>query len=317
MNISGMRVLVAGAGGMLGRAIVARLAARGAADVIALKREECDLREQREVREMLARIRPQVVINCAGTGGGILVNTRRPAEFFYDNLLIGTLLLHESWRAGVGNYMAFICGCCYPDKAPSPLREETLWDGYPQVTSAPYAVAKKVAAVQSEAYRRQYGFHSVVLLLGNLYGPGESFDLTESHVIPAFIRRFHEAVRDNLDEVVLWGSGAPVRDFIFVEDAAEAAVIAMEKYDGPEIINISSGDGIAVRELAALIAELSGYLGRLVWDSSRPDGQAQKVYDVTRMERLLGYRPRVSLREGITKTIEWFRDNYAGASERG
>jgi GDP-L-fucose synthase len=317
MDLSAKRILVTGADGLLGRAIMSRLSSRTGCEIVGVDREECDLREQGEVRALLSRVRPSGVINCAGIGGGILVNTRRPAEFFHDNLLIGTVLLHESWRAGVEKYMTFICGCCYPDTAPSPLREETLWDGYPQVTSAPYAVAKKVVEVQSEAYRRQYGFHGVVLLPGNLYGPRERFDLAESHVIPSLIRRFHEAVRDDIPEVVLWGSGAPVRDFIYVDDAAEAALLAFERYDGAEVINISSGVEVSIRELAGLIAGLIGYRGRIAWDRSRPDGQANKVYDVTRMRRLLGYEPRTTLREGLAKTIAWFRDNSPAGKAPG
>ena len=316
LDLSRKRVLVAGADGFLGHHVIAELRKREPREIIGVDKTDFDLREQEAVRQLLSDVQPQVVINLAGLVGGILVNTQRPAEFFFDNLMMGTLLLHESWRAGADKYLACLCGCAYPGNAPSPIKEEMLWDGYPQINSAPYGTAKKVVPVQSGAYREQYGFRSIVLVPGNVYGPHENFNLNDAHVIPSLIRKFFEAKRDKQPLVTVWGTGAPVRDFVYAGDAAEAIVLALEEYDGTDIINISSGTRTSIRDLVELVAELTGYGGEIVWDSSKPDGQAVKIFDNTRMREILGYECGTSLREGIEKTIQWLQENYGRGTVR-
>jgi GDP-L-fucose synthase len=219
---------------------------------------------------------------------------------------MGTVLLHEAHVAGVRKYVALIGGCSYPQHAPNPIRETELWNGYPQPESAPYSLAKAMSVVQAQAYRSQHGFDAIVVVPGNLYGPRDSFDLTSSHVIPALVRKFHEAKVRGEQEIVAWGTGAPVRDFVYVEDAVEAILIAARRYSGPDLVNISSGRPTTIRELAETVAELVGFRGRIRWDSSKPDGQMLKAFDVTRMRDWLGYTPPTSLEEGLRRTITWF-----------
>jgi GDP-L-fucose synthase len=266
---------------------------------------------------MFAENRPEIVYHLAGLIGGILANKERPAEFCYQNLLMGTMVLHESWQSGVQKYISLIGGCSYPSTAPSPIKEIELWNGYPQSESAPYSVAKKMSVVQAEAYRRQYGFNAIILTPGNLYGPHDNFDLRNAHVIPAMIRKFHEAKRTEQDEVVVWGSGKPVRDFVYIGDACEAILRAAETYDGDEIINLSSGIQTTVKELVETIAKLTRFEGNLRWDDSKPDGQMFKGFDVTRMRDWLGYQCRTSLRDGLQKTISWFECNHQTARLNG
>lgn len=310
------RVLVTGASGFVGHNFIPLLA-KTECEVIAATRQENNLLEQDQIRRLLADTRPDIVFHLAGLVAGILANKERPAEFCYQNLLMGTMMLHEAWRAGVQKYVTLIGGCSYPATAPSPIPETELWNGYPQPESAPYSIAKKMCVVQAQAYRQQYGFNAVVLAPGNLYGPYDNFDLKNAHVIPALIRKFYEARVKGQDEIVAWGSGKPIRDFIYVEDACEAIVLAAESYNSSEIINISSGVQTSIRELVETIAELTGYQGRINWDVSKPDGQMFKGFDVTRMHERLGYRCRTSLREGLQKTIEWFEANYFKARLKG
>lgn len=304
------RVLVTGGTGFVGRNLISLLEKTGC-ELVAPSRLEYDLREQEQVRTMLGQTRPDVVFHLAGLVGGILANKMRPAEFCYQNLVMNTVMLHEAWHAGVATYVTLIGGCSYPATAGSPISEAELWNGYPQPESAPYSVAKKMVVVQAQAYRRQYGFNAVVLVPGNVYGPHDNFDLSNSHVIPALIRKFHEARTEGRNEVVAWGTGRPTRDFIYIDDACRAILLAAERYSGAKIINLSSGVVTPIRELVDTIAELTGYQGTVRWDASKPDGQMSKGFDVTRMHRWLGYRCQVPLREGLRKTIEWFEANYA------
>jgi GDP-L-fucose synthase len=251
------------------------------------------------------------VFHLAGLIGGILANKERPAEFCYQNLLLSTTVLHEAWKAGVQKYITLIGGCSYPGNAPSPIREDTLWNGYPQPESAPYSLGKSMSVLQAQSYRRQYGFNAVVLVPGNLYGPNDNFDLQSSHVIPALIRKFLEAKAAGQSETVAWGSGRPVRDFVYVEDACAAIKLAAEAYDDADIINLSSGMPTSIRELVETVAELTGYRGKIRWDASKPDGQMHKLFDVTRMRERLKFTPRVALREGLQRTIDWYKANGA------
>jgi GDP-L-fucose synthase len=282
-------------------------------DLITPRRSEYDLLEQNEVRCLFADSRPEIVFHLAGLVGGILANKERPAEFCYQNLMMGTTVLHEAWRAGVRKYITLIGGCSYPASAPSPIPETQLWNGYPQTESAPYSLAKKMAVTLAAAYRQQYSFNAIILVPGNIYGPEDNFDLASSHVIPALIRKFYNARLSGQEEVVAWGSGKPTRDFIYIQDACEAILQAAVTYDGSEIINLSSGVQTSIGELVDQIADLVGYRGRVRWDDSKPDGQMSKVFDVRRMREWLGYSCRTSLRDGLAKTISWFESNYGTA----
>jgi GDP-L-fucose synthase len=309
---AGRRVLVTGAGGFVGRNLVPLLEGSGC-ELVTPSRRDYDLLEQDQVRRLLADASPDVVFHLAGLIGGIGANKARPAEFCYQNLVMGTTMLHESWRSGVSKYVTLMGGCSYPGKAPSPIDETTLWTGYPQPESAPYSLAKAMGTLQAQSYRRQYGFDAIVLVPGNLYGPFDNFDLNNSHVIPALIRKFHEAKLSGKPEIVAWGSGNPVRDFVYVEDACRVIVKAAETYSREELINISSGVRTRIRDLTETVADLVGYEGEVRWDATKPDGQMEKVFDVTRMRDWLGCECPTPLREGLRKTIEWFRANYATA----
>ncbi len=309
---SGRRVLVTGASGFIGRNLVPLLRSSGA-ELITPRRRDYDLREQAAVRSLLVDVRPQIVIHAAGLVGGIQANRDRPAEFCYENLIMATLMIEECRRAAVTKYVTLIGGCSYPNTAPSPIAETELWNGYPHPDSAPYSLGKSMSVLLAQSYRRQHGFDAVVLVPGNVYGPYDNFDATQSHVIPALIRRFLEARDEGRPEVVVWGSGKPLRDFVYAEDACRAIVRATEAYSGGDIINLSSGVGTTIRELVETVAELTGYRGRVAWDSTKPDGQMFKGFDVTRMHDWLGVRCDTSLRDGLQRTITWFLENRGEA----
>ena len=312
MDLTKHSVLVTGANGFVGRNLIALMRARGV-NPLTPARADYDLREQTQVRRMLEQFRPDVVLHLAGLIGGIGANRERPADFNYENLIMGTMMLHESWRAGVKKYITLLGGCSYPADAPNPIKETTLFQGYPQAESAPYSLAKAMGVVQASAYRAQYGFNAISLVPGNLYGPFDNFNLQNSHVIPALIHRFLVAKETAAPEVIAWGSGKPVRDFVYVADACEAILLAAENYDGADIINISSGVAVTIKQLTETIAELSGYRGKVAWDTTKPDGQMLKGFDVTRMRQLLGYECRTSLRDGLRLTIDWFLANRNAA----
>lgn len=308
----GKCVLVTGSSGFIGKNFLPLLHATGC-KLFTPSHEEYDLLEQGRVRQMLVDTRPDMVFHFAALSGGIAANKKYPADFCYRNLAMNTIVLHEAWKAGVKKYVTLIGGCSYPADAPSPIKETEIWNGYPQSESAPYSVAKKMNIVLAEAYRRQHGFDAIVLVPGNIYGPHDNFDLDNSHVIPATIRKYYEAKLRKCPVVVAWGTGKPVRDFVYVKDVCDAILIAAERYSGSDIINISSGVAITIRELVETVAEETGYQGKIEWDTSKPDGQMQKGFDVARMRALLDYTPQTSLREGLRKTIRWFEDNYAVA----
>jgi GDP-L-fucose synthase len=305
--LKGRRVCVTGGAGFLGSFLVEKLRQRGATDVFVPKIEEYNLVELADIHRMLNDARPQVIIHLAALAGGIGANRARPAEFFYINLMMGVQLMHEAWRAGVEKFVAIGTICAYPKFTPLPFKEENLWDGYPEETNAPYGLAKKMLLVQSQAYREQYGFDSIYLLPVNLYGPRDNFNLETSHVIPALIRKCLEAQERGDREVVLWGDGSPTREFLYVEDAAEGISLAAERYNGSEPVNLGSGNEISIKELAELIARLTGFTGKLVWDTSKPNGQPRRALDVTRAEQYFGFRARMPFEEGLRRTIEWYR----------
>ncbi|MHB1162026.1 MAG: GDP-L-fucose synthase family protein [Chloroflexota bacterium] len=314
----GKRAIVTGGGGFLGSCVVNQLKKRGTAEVIVPRSREYDLRDIGAIRRLLADASqpkatgaspspPDVVIHLAAVVGGIGANRERPAEFFYDNLMMGAQLLHECYRAGVGKFVAVGTVCAYPKFTPVPFREADLWNGYPEETNAPYGLAKKMLLVQSQAYRQQYGFNSVFLLPVNLYGPGDNADPRSSHVIPALIKKYLDAVEMGAPEVVVWGDGSPTREFLFVEDAAEGILLAAERYDSSEPVNLGSSFEISIRDLAEIIARETGFTGTIRWDTTKPNGQPRRKLDTGRAEREFGFRAQVDFPTGLRKTIDWYR----------
>ena len=315
IDLSGRRVLVTGGHGFLGPYVVRELEERGA-DVIAPTHDEFDLVQPFAAKRLLERSRPAIVIHLAARVGGIGANREHPAEFFYDNLMMGTQLMHEAWVAGVEKFVAMGTVCAYPKFTPVPFSEDDLWNGYPEETNAPYGLAKKMQLVQSQAYRQQYGFHSIFLLPCNLFGPGDNFDPADSHVIPALIRKFVEAKERDAPEVIAWGDGSPTREFLYVEDAAEGIVLAAERYDSSEPVNLGSGFEISIRDLTATIAEVVGYEGRIFWDISQPNGQPRRKIDTSRAEERFGFRSTTTFPEALRKTVDWFVAQRVASSGR-
>ncbi len=298
-----MRVLVTGGAGFLGSHLVERLEEEGH-DIFVPRSAEHDLRREADVDRLFAEVRPELVFHLAALAGGIGANRAEPGRFWYENLLMGAYVLEQSRLAGVSKLVTLGTICEYPKLTPVPFREEDLWNGYPEETNAPYGVAKKAHLVGGQAYREQYGMNVVHLLLVNLYGPRDNFDLDTSHVIPALIRKMEE----NTERVVLWGDGSPTREFLYVEDAAEGIRLAAERYDGAEPVNVGSGEEISIPDLAALVADVTGFDGEIVWDTSKPNGQPRRCLDVSRAEELFGFRARTPLRDGIEHTVAWYRE---------
>jgi GDP-L-fucose synthase len=301
-----MRTLVTGGSGFLGSHVVELLRGDGIEPFVA-RRSDYDLTHEQDAERLFDDARPELVLHLAAEVGGIGANQANPGRYWYANLLMGTHVLEQSRRAGVRKLVLLGTICSYPKFAPVPFHEDDLWNGFPEETNAPYGIAKKAQLVGAQAYREQYGLDAVYLLPVNLYGPGDNFDLQTSHVIPALIRKMVEAQERGEREIVLWGDGSPTREFLFVEDCAEGIVLAANRYDGAEPVNLGTGDEISIRDLAELVAELTGYDGELVWDTSRPNGQPRRRLDTERAERLFGFRARVPLREGLGRTIAWFR----------
>jgi GDP-L-fucose synthase len=310
------RIVVTGGGGFLGRAVVAALRRHGAEQVFVVRKADYDLRDHAAVLDLLHDTRPSLILHLAAVVGGIGANREHPAEFFYENLMMGTQLMHESYRVGVDKFVTIGTVCAYPKFTPIPFREESLWDGYPEETNAPYGLAKKMLLVQGQAYRQQYGFNAIYLLPTNLYGPGDNFDPASSHVIPALIRKFIEARESGLSTVSAWGTGSPTREFLYVADAAEGIVKAALTYESAEPVNLGSGNEISIRDLTHLIAELVGYQGEVVWDTSKPDGQPRRALDTSRAEAAFGFRATTGFREGLAETIAWYEAERAGTGAR-
>lgn len=307
MHWNDQRVVVTGGSGFLGSHVVNKLHERGAGEVFVPLREAYDLRYREAILDLLSDARPSLVIHLAASVGGIGANRAHPAEFFYDNLMMGAQLLHESWRAGVDKFVAIGTVCAYPKFTPIPFREEDLWNGYPEETNAPYGLAKKMLLVQSQAYRQQYGYNSIFLLPVNLYGPGDSFDLETSHVIPALIRKCLEAEAHGETEIVAWGDGSPTREFLYVEDAAEGILLASERYDDSDPVNLGSGNEISIKDLLMTIVRHTGYTGRIVWDTTKPNGQPRRALNTDRAFERFGFRAKTDFDEGLRKTIDWYR----------
>jgi GDP-L-fucose synthase len=300
------RVLVTGGSGFLGSSVVDKLRGRGYEDIFVPRSKNHDLREQKAIVQLYEDTRPKVVIHLAAVVGGIGANRANPGRFFYDNAVMGIQLMEYARRFGVEKFVAVGTICAYPKFASVPFKEEELWNGYPEETNAPYGLAKKMMLVQSQAYRAQYGFNAIYLLPVNLYGPKDNFDLETSHVIPALIRKCVEAKEKNDDQIVLWGDGSPTREFLYVEDAAEGIVMATERYDRSEPVNLGTGQEISIHDLSQMIAGEVGFSGSIVWDTTKPNGQPRRCLDVSRAQRYFGFRAQQGLREGIAKTLAWF-----------
>jgi len=302
-----MRILVSGGAGFVGQAVVRRLRAARYTDITVPRSAEFDLREERAVRRLYELAAPEVVIHLAAVVGGIGANRVNPGGFFYDNLMMGTLLMEHARRAGVRKFVAIGTICSYPKFTPVPFRESDLWNGYPEETNAPYGLAKKMLLVQAQAYRTQYGFPAIYLIPTNMYGPGDSFDPQRSHVVPALIRKCVEAQARGEDRITLWGDGTPTRDFLYVDDAADGIVAAMEQYDSPEPANLGTNQEISIADLAALVCRLVGFRGKIVWNTSLPNGQPRRMVDATRARQAFGFVARTPLEEGLRRTIAWIR----------
>ncbi len=308
MELADKRIVVTGGAGFVGRYLTSLLKARGCEQILVPRRSDCDLTQQAAVEKLYLDARPQVVFHLAAAVGGIGANRANPGRFLYENLVMGALLMEHARRAGVEKFVGVGTTCEYPKFAPVPFHEETLWNGYPEETNAPYGLAKRMLLLQGQAYRQQYGFNAIHLLPINLYGPGDNFDLETSHVIPALIRKCLEAVERQSPEIVCWGDGTPTREFLYVEDCAEAIVLATEKYDGAEPVNIGAGFEISIQEIAKLIAELTGFRGRIVWDKTKPNGQPRRSLDTSRAVALFDFRAKTDFRQGLLQTIHWYRE---------
>jgi len=303
------RVCVTGGAGFLGSFVIARLRERGANEIFIPTIEKYNLVDPASIQQMLDDARPDVIIHLAAQVGGIGANRERPAEFFYNNLMMGVQLMHMAWQRSVEKFTAIGTVCAYPKFTPVPFREDDIWNGYPEETNAPYGLAKKMLLVQSQAYRQQYGWNSIFLLPVNLYGPRDNFDPASSHVIPALIKKCIEAQEAGQDQIVVWGDGSPTREFIYVSDAAEGIVQATEVYNESDPVNLGSGYEISIKDLAEKIVRLSGFSGRLVWDMTKPNGQPRRGLDTSRARERFGFTAKVEFEEGLRQTIEWYRKN--------
>jgi GDP-L-fucose synthase len=301
-------VAVTGGAGFLGSYVVERLRQRGCRDIFVPRSRDYDLVDREAVRRVFAAASPDLVIHLAARVGGIGANQANPGSFFYDNLMMGALLMEEARQRGVDKFVAVGTACAYPKFTPIPFREEDLWGGYPEETNASYGLAKKMLLVQAQAYRQQYGFNAIYLLPVNLYGPRDNFDPSSGHVIPALIRKCVEARERGDSHIVVWGDGSPTREFLYVEDAAEAVVRASEHYDAADPVNVGSGLEISIRDLVRLIAELTGYKGEVTWDTTKPNGQPRRALDTSKAERLFDFRARTPFQDGLRRTIAWYEE---------
>lgn len=309
MDLRNKRIVVTGGAGFLGRHVVARLKRDGCAEIVVPRSRQYDLTREGDVRRLLRQERPEVVIHLAARVGGIGANRRSPGTFLYQNLVMGAQLIEQARRAGVEKFVQVGTICSYPKQAPVPFREENLWDGYPEETNAPYGLAKKLLLVQVQAYRQQYGFNGINVLPVNLYGPGDNFDAETSHVIPALIRKCAEARERDEAFIDVWGTGRATREFLYVRDAARAIVLAAERLEMSEPVNIGAGREIRIADLAEMIAEKVGFRGEIRFDPSQPDGQPRRCLDVSRARELLGFEASVSLSDGLDRTIAWYLRN--------
>lgn len=316
INLKEKKVILTGGAGFLGRYVEKKLKERGCKSIFIPRIEEYDLRNLNVIKKMYKDANADIVIHLAAVVGGIGANRENPGSFFYDNLIMGVQLMEEARLNNIEKFVALGTICAYPKFTPVPFKEENLWDGYPEETNAPYGLAKKMLLVQGQAYRQQYGFNAIYLLQVNLYGPGDNFDPKSSHVIPALIRKIYEAKKSGADHIVVWGTGKPTREFLYVEDAARGIVLATEKYNKPEPVNLGSGFEISIKDLVSLIAELMNFKGKIIWDKTRPDGQPRRKLDVSKAYREFGFKAEVSFEVGLKKTIEFYEKSVHSNSKQ-
>ena len=316
MELANKRILVTGGAGFLGTHLVEDLRRRGCRDIIVPRRAEHDLTHEQVVKDLYRDNRPDVVIHLAAVVGGIGANQANPGKFFYDNLIMGALLMEHARRTGVDKFVAVGTVCAYPKFAPTPFKEDNLWDGYPEETNAPYGLAKKMLLVQAQAYRQQYGFNAIYLLPVNLYGPGDNFDPRSSHVIPALIRKCLEAREKGASEIVVWGTGRATREFLYVEDCAEGIARATEAYDGADPVNLGSAHEISIADLVTKIARFCEFTGKIVWDSSKPDGQPRRKLDTSRARERFGFVAKTDFDRGLKATVDWYVQARAKTTAR-
>ena len=303
------RLLVTGGAGFLGKHVVKQLEKKACREIFVPRSKDYDLVDMQAVKRLYQDSKPDIVIHLAAVVGGIGANRENPGKFFYDNLMMGVQMMEQGRLFEIEKFVAIGTVCAYPKFTPVPFKEDDLWNGYPEETNAPYGLAKKMLLVQAQAYRQQYGFKAIYLLPVNLYGPEDNFDPRSSHVVPALIRKCVDAVESGEDKVVVWGTGQASREFLYVEDAAEAIVLATEKYDKPEPLNIGAGFEIKIKDLVTLVVELTGFRGEIVWDRTKPDGQPRRRLDVSKAKHEFGFEARVDFREGLKRTIEWYLGN--------
>ena len=309
----GRRVVVTGGGGFLGRAVVGELTRQGCPPPFVPRSRDYDLRTAAGIARMLDEAAPEMIIHLAAVVGGIGANRAHPGRFFYDNLMMGTQLMEHARLRGVGKFVGIGTVCAYPKYTPVPFREDELWNGYPEETNAPYGLAKKMLLVQGDAYRAQYGFNSIFLLPVNLYGPGDNFDPAASHVIPALIKKCVDAVEAGAPSITVWGTGKATREFLYVRDCAEAIVLAAERYDGADPVNLGAGFEISISELVTLIVKHTGFTGDVIWDTSQPDGQPRRMLDTSRAARYFGFVAKTPFEEGVRSAIAWYRRHRVSA----
>jgi len=301
------RLLVTGGAGFLGRYVVRKLREKECREIFVPRSKDYNLVELEAVKRLYRDAKPAIVIHLAAVVGGIGANRENPGKFFYDNLMMGVQMIEQGRLFGLEKFVAIGTVCAYPKFTPVPFKEEDLWNGYPEETNAPYGLAKKMLLVQSQAYRQQYDFNAIYLLPVNLYGPGDNFDPESSHAIPALIKKCVDAMKSGEDKIVVWGMGEATREFLYVEDAAEGIILATEKYDKPEPLNIGAGFEIKIKDLVRLIAELTGFQGSIEWDANKPDGQPRRCLDVSKAEKEIGFKAKADFREGLRKTIDWYK----------
>jgi GDP-L-fucose synthase len=311
LNLATKRICVTGGAGFLGTHLICRLKEHGAREIFVPQYPEYDLVREADIIRMIDTAKPDIIIHLAAKVGGIGANREKPGEFFYDNLMMGVQLIHQSWLKGVEKFVAIGTICAYPKYTPIPFKEEDLWNGYPEETNAPYGLAKKMLLVQSQAYREQYGYNSIFLLPVNLYGPGDNFNPASSHVIPALIRKYLEAKEQGASEIVAWGDGSPTREFIYAEDAAEGITLATQKYNRSEPVNIGSSFEISIKDLTETIARLTGFNGSIRWDATKPNGQPRRKLDTTRAREAFGFEAKTDFEEGLKRTIAWYANERA------